>query len=57
MFVVRELYGLKPSGADFRALLVEQLHELGYLSSIADPDIWMSPSVKPGEFMYYEYLL
>ena len=30
MVVVRALYGLKSSGAYFRALLDEQLHDLGY---------------------------
>ena len=30
MLVVRALYGLKLCGAAFRALLAEQLHELGY---------------------------
>ena len=57
MIVVRALYGLNLSGEDFRDLIDEQLHELGYMTSIADPDVWMIPEVKQGGFMYYEYVL
>ena len=39
MLVVRELYGLNLSGADFRDLLDEQFHELGYRPSIAETDV------------------
>ena len=39
MIVVRALYGLKSSGAAFRALLAETLHDLGYVSPKADPDV------------------
>ena len=56
MLVVRALYGLKSSGADFRALLAEQLHDLGYRPSKAEPYVWMRLSVKTDEFMYYEYV-
>ena len=54
---VRELYGIKSSGAYCRALLAEQLHELGYRPQIADLDVWMRPVVKTGGFMYYEYVI
>ena len=57
MLVVREMYGLKLSGAAFRDLIAEQLHDLGYSPSIADPDVWMISAVKPGGFIYYEYVL
>ena len=50
MIVVRALYGLKSSGAAFRALLVETLHDLGYVPSKADPDVWMRPAVKSNGF-------
>ena len=39
--VVRALYGLKSSGAAVRAFLVEILVELGFKSSIADPNFLM----------------
>ena len=57
MLITRALYGLKSSGAAFRAFLAETLHELGYVPSKADPDVWMRPAVKPDGFEYYEYVL
>ena len=51
MLVVMALYVLKLSGAAFRDLLAENLHDFGYRSSIAEPDVWMIPSVKIGGFM------
>ena len=57
MIIVRELYVLKSSGAAFKDLIDEQLHELGYRPSISDPDVWMIPVVKQCGFMYYEYLI
>ena len=51
------LYGLKSSGAEFRSLLAETLHELSYVPSKADPDVFMRPAVKPNGFEYYEYVL
>ena len=57
VLVVRAVYVLKFYGAYFRDLLDEQLHDLSYRPSIADPGVWMRPSVKPCVFMYYEYVL
>ena len=57
MLVVRALYGLKSSGAAFRALLAEALCDLNYKPSPADPDVWLRPAVKPDGFEYYEYVL
>ena len=58
IFIVRmALYGLKSSGAAFRSLLAETLHELEYVPSKADPDVWMRPAVKTNGFEYYEYVL
>ena len=57
MLVVRALYGLKSSGAAFRALLAEVLHDMGYRPSYADPDVWMRPGIKPCGFEYWEYVL
>ena len=57
MLIVRALYGLKSSGAAFRSLLSETLHDLGYRPSYADPDVDMRPAVKPNSFKYYEYVL
>ena len=52
------LYGLKSSGAAFRAYLAEKLDAIGFKSSIADPDVWMRAAMKPtGGERYYEYIL
>ena len=39
MIVVMALYGLKSSGAAFRSLLAETLHEMDYVPTKADPDV------------------
>ena len=58
MLVVRALYGLKSSGATFRAFLVETLYDLGYKSSVADPDVWLRPAIKEKDgFNFWEYIL
>jgi hypothetical protein len=58
VLVVRKaLYGLKSSGAAFRAFLAEKLDSIGFKSSIADPDVWMRPATKPTGEEYYEYML
>ena len=57
MLIVRALYGLKSSGAAFRSLLAETLHDLDYKPTKADPDVWIRPAVKPDGFEYYEYVL
>ena len=55
--VVKALYGLKSSGAAFRAHLAEQLDSINFKSSIADPDVWLRPAVEPDGEHYYEYIL
>ena len=57
MIVVRAWYGLKSSGAAFRAFLAETLRDLGYIPSQADPDVWMRPTIKEDCFKYWEYVL
>ena len=39
--VVRALYGLKSSGAAFRAHLAGCMRDMGYVSCPADPDLWL----------------
>jgi len=41
MIIVRALYGLKTSGAAWRAAFAQKLVEMGYKSSKADPDVWI----------------
>jgi hypothetical protein len=57
MLVVRALYGLKSSGAAFRALLAETLYNLNYRPTKADLNVWLRPVVKPDGFEYYELVL
>ena len=57
MTVVRALYGLKSSGAAFRALLAETLYDLNYRPTKADPDAWLRPAAKPDGFEYYVLVL
>jgi hypothetical protein len=57
MIIKKALYGLKSSGAAFRAHLAEPLDAMGYKPSYADPDVWLQPAVKPDGFKYYEYIL
>ena len=40
MFVKKVLYGLKSSGAAFRAHLAKTLHNIGFCPTRADPDVW-----------------
>ena len=55
--IVRALYGLKSSGASFRSFLAQHLDEIGYRSSVADPDVWRRGAIKPDGELYYEYAL
>ena len=57
MIVKKALYGLKGSGAAFRAHLAEKLHDIGFIPTRANPDVWGQLAVKPDGFEYYEYIL
>ena len=57
VIIVRALYGLKSSGAAWRAHLAQTLYDLEFKSTLADPDVWFKPSTKPDGFQYYEYVL
>ena len=57
MIVKMALYDLKFSGAAFRAKLDGVLHDLPYLPSKADPDVWIMPSFRPDGSEYYEMAL
>ena len=52
--VVRALYGLKSSDAEFRAFLAKRLDNMGFKSIIADPDVWMRESTKSESEEYHE---
>ena len=57
MLVFRKMNEMKSSGADFRAKIDKKLHDLCYRPSISDPDVCMRSAVKPGGFMYYQYVI
>ena len=57
MFMRKALYGLKCSGTAFRAHLAETLHDIGFCSTRADPDVWRCPAKKVNGEEYYEYIL
>ena len=55
--IVRALYGLKSSGASWRAMFNNSIQDMGFRPSIADPDVYLRPFAKPDGFKYYEYIL
>ena len=57
MIIARALYGLKSSGAAWRAKLAETLDSLGYKPTQSDPDVWLKKAVKPNGDEYYKYML
>jgi len=57
VIIVRALYGLKSSGAAFRARLAGELREMGYKPSLADPDVYMKPRIRSDGSTFWEYLL
>ena len=57
MIIARTIYGLKRSGAAWRAKLAENLMSIGYKPSKADVDVWMKWYFKPNGYPYYKYML
>ena len=57
LIVEKALYGLKSSGAAFRAFLAETFDNMGFTLSVADPDVWLRPAVKHDDEQYYEYII
>ena len=51
------LNGLRYSGAALREFLDERLDEMGFKSSISDPDLWIRPATKTYGEQYYELIL
>ena len=37
--------------------MANKLDEMGFKSSVDDPDVWMRPAVKPDGEEYYKYIL
>ena len=57
MIVKKALYGLKSSGFSWKKMLTQNLEDMGYKSSIADPDVFIRMATKPNGDEYYEFLL
>ena len=55
--VVKALYGLKSASFSFRSFMAEKLVDMGFQSSLADPDVWLRPATKGDGENYYEYVL
>ena len=55
--VVRALYGLKSSGAAWREMFNGTILEMGFVPTVADPDVYRRANIKDDGFKYYEYLL
>ena len=55
--VVQALYGLKSSGAAFRAHLAGCMQEMGYRSCPADTDLWLKEQTDKKGRQYYSYNL
>jgi hypothetical protein len=53
----RALYGGKAAGRDFRNHLRACMHQLGYTTCLADPDVWMRPAKQPDGRDCNEYIL
>jgi hypothetical protein len=54
--VVRALYGLKSSGASWRAKFNNSIRDMGFEPTVADPDVYRRPFAKPDGFKYYEFI-
>ena len=52
MLIRKALYGLKSSGAAFRAFQFDTLDAMGYRPRYSDPELWLRPAVKPDVFEY-----
>ena len=55
--VAKALYGLKSAGASFRSYLSKKVHAMGFVSYIADPDVWRRPATKSDGSQYYKYIM
>ena len=54
MIVKMVIYGLNSAGAAFRSKLDVFLHDLSYVPSKSDPDVWIRPAASPDGSEYYE---
>jgi hypothetical protein len=57
LVITRALYGLKSSGASWRATLAHTLVDLGFEATLVDPDVWRRPARRADGTEYYELCL
>ena len=57
MVMVRYLYGLKSSGASWRNMSAETFHQINFVLTVADSDVYSRRVSKPNGKEYYELLL
>jgi len=55
--ITRALYGLKSSGASWRAMFAATVEELGFIPNPQDPDLYVRPRTRDNGEEYYEILL
>ena len=55
--IIQVLYGLKLASSSFRSHMAEKLTGMGFLSSMADPDVWLRAATKGDGEQYYGYIL
>ena len=54
VIVVRALYGLKSSGASWRAMFNTTALEMGFVPAIADLDVYRRQNMEENGFKYYK---
>jgi len=57
VLIVQALYGLKSSCTAWHSHLANTLHQMGFTSSLAAPNVWFKPAIKSNGFEYYEYII
>jgi hypothetical protein len=55
--IVQALYGLKSSGACWHDHMAQTLRDMGYVTCVANHNVWMKAKVKPTSDEYWEYIL
>ena len=55
--IVHALYGIKSSGADYHAHLVDCMRSIRYTPCRGDNELWMKPEIDPDGDKYYSYIL
>ena len=55
--IVRALYGLKSAGASWRAHLSEEIRTMGFVTTVADNDVYRRAQIDKENRSYYEYLV